>query len=131
MDIHPYLAHFSYVFTGELPSQRYPLVCPSAMSYNNSASFMSQKQFERLRNITKPICPEPDPCKERLERLREKSQMLQLGWPDNNKDAIKRLAEKFLTNTNKDIDLREMEERKRIADLKPKKKPGFPKTLTG
>ena len=101
------------------------------MPYDNSASFMSQKQFERLRNITKPICPEPDPCKERLERLREKSQMLQLGWPDNNKDAIKRLAEKFLTNTNKDIDLREIEERKRIAQLKPKIKPGFPKTLTG
>ena len=52
---------------------------------------MSKNEFQRLAAITKPICPEPDPQKERLERLRGQSQLLQMGWPDNKKDVITRI----------------------------------------
>ena len=52
--------------------------------------------------IIKPVTEEdPDPYKQRLDRLREKSKELQMGWCDNKKDLVKQLAEKFLTNTTK------------------------------
>ena len=58
----------------------------------------------RLMEIIKPVTEEnPDPYKQRLDRLREKSKELQMGWCDNKKDLVKQLAEKFLTNTTKVI----------------------------
>ena len=52
--------------------------------------------------IIKPVTEEdPDTYKQRLDRLREKSKELQMGWCDNKKDLVKQLAEKFLTNTTK------------------------------
>ena len=119
------------IYLGEVPIERYPLVCPPSIGYDRNATFMSKNEFQRLAAITKPICPEPDPQKERLERLRGQSQLLQMGWPDNKKDVVKRLAEKFLTNTNLDKDLKEIEVRQKIADCKPKKRQGFAKSLTG
>ena len=121
----------SLKLSGELPSQRYPLVCPASIPYNKNASFMNQMDFGRLKSICQPMGAEPDPAKERLQRLKEKSQMLQMGWPDNNKDVVKRLAEKFLTTTNEYKDLKEMEEREVIAKAKPKPRQGYPKSLTG
>lgn len=117
---------------GEVPIERYPLVCPKAMPFSTNGTIISSESFKRLGEVTKPIeANEPDPLKERMEKLKSQSQMLQMGWSDNKKDLMKRLTEHFLNNTQKDQDLQEIELRKKMAESRPKKRQGLPKSLTG
>ena len=93
---------------------------------------MGKSDYSRLLEIVKPVTEEePDLYQQRLNRLREESKVLQMGWCDNKKDLIKQLAEKFLTNTTKDKDIKEIEVREKIAKNKPKTKQSWPPSLTG
>ena len=93
---------------------------------------MGTYDYQRLLEIIKPVHEEePDPFKQRLEKMKKDSEILQMGWCDNKKDLVKQLAEKFLSNTQKDKDIREMEERQKIEESKPKSKPPMPSFLTG
>lgn len=117
---------------GQLPKEKYPLICGPAIAFNKNESVMGTKDFQRLAQIVRPITNEdPDPYQQRLERLREESKQLQMGWCDSKKDVVKQLAEKFLMNTQKDKDIQEMAQREQIAKQKPKQKQSWPLTVTG
>jgi hypothetical protein len=121
----------SVFLKGEVPKERYPLVCHRSLPYQSQETPLNMRDWNRLKEIIAPVSDlKEDAAKERLEKLKQQSLMLQMGWPDNNKDQVKRLAEKFLCNTQKDRDIKEIEERKQIAERKPKKSQGWPKTLT-
>lgn len=117
---------------GELPKDKYPLICGQAIAFNKNESVMGTRDFQRLSQIVRPIKDEdPDPYQQRLDRLREESRQLQMGWCDNKKDVVKQLAEKFLMNTQKDKDIQEMALREQIAKNKPKQQQSWPLTVTG
>ena len=92
---------------------------------------MGTLDYNRLLEVLKPVSQrDPDPATERLEKMRQDSNALQRGWCDNKKDLIKKLAAKFI-DTPRTRDIREMKERKKIADQKPKSVQGMPNFLTG
>ena len=116
---------------GELPEMKYPLVCRGAIPFESRDTVMSLSEWKRLNDIiTKADETKDQETKERLEKLRQQSQMLQMGWPDNNKDVVKKLAEKFLTNTPKDRDIREIAQREKAAEAKVKVGQGWPLSMT-
>ena len=117
---------------GNVPVEKYPLVCHPARPYQKVDTSITTQDFKRLQEIVKPIgLEEPDPYQERLNRLREESKLLQMGWSDNKKDLVKKLAEKFLEKDPKEIDKKEIEVRETIKKNIPKRHQGPPKLLTG
>ena len=54
-----------------------------------------------------------------------------MGWCDNKKDMVKKLAEKFLEQTAEYKDKKEMAVREKVAQSVPKRHQGPPKLLTG
>ena len=109
---------------------KYPLVSKNQIPFDNRDTIMSLGDWTRLNEIITDASEGKESEKERLEKLKQESLMLQMGWPDNNKDVVKRLAEKFLTNTPKDRDIAEIKAREKAAEAKVKIGQRWPKSLT-
>ena len=59
---------------GNLPKERYPLVCQPAFAHNPNEVPMGTGDYKRLLEVLKPVHQQdPDPYQQRLENLKEES----------------------------------------------------------